>query len=211
MKLFDKLKWKNSDIEKKESITMKDNKTSNNLPHEKIIKKLCKEILLPAGIFQRGSSRLYIDDNGYFFTLIEFQPSPWSKGIYLNIALHFLWNEKDYFSYDFPFTGSRVREYVEYHDDEQFEKEVKSYVEAALKQALFYRKLRNIKAAEKYAEKMALKHKNHPYVKELDVLKMLDNEDVLQRIKRTRAFWHSKPSMKKMPYNKIYDDNENPN
>ena len=41
-------------------------------PHDQIIKKLCKDILLALGVFQKGTSRIYIDDNGYFFTVIEF-------------------------------------------------------------------------------------------------------------------------------------------
>ena len=43
----------------------------NNI--NKIIKKLCKEIF-PSDVFQKGNSRVYLDDNGYYFTVIEFQP-----------------------------------------------------------------------------------------------------------------------------------------
>lgn len=32
-----------------------------------IIKQLCKDILLPLGVFQKGNSRTYIDDNCYYF------------------------------------------------------------------------------------------------------------------------------------------------
>lgn len=39
----------------------------------RIIKKLCNEIF-PCEVFQKGNSRVYLDDNGYFFTMIEFQP-----------------------------------------------------------------------------------------------------------------------------------------
>lgn len=39
----------------------------------KIIRKLCKEIF-PSSVFQKGNSRVYFDDNGYYFTMIEFQP-----------------------------------------------------------------------------------------------------------------------------------------
>ena len=45
----------------------------------------------------------YIDDNGYFLTILEFQPSAYAKGIYLNVALHFLWNGREVLSLDFPF------------------------------------------------------------------------------------------------------------
>lgn len=62
--------------------------------HSNIIKQVCKEILIPLGVFQKGTSRLYLDDNDYFFTVIEFQPSSWSNGTYLNIGLTFLWDNK---------------------------------------------------------------------------------------------------------------------
>ena len=82
-------------------------------PHDQIIKQLCKDTLLPLGVFQKGTSRIYIDDNGYFFTVLEFQPSAYTKGTYLNVALHFLWNERDYFSFDFPFGADiRVKNFV---------------------------------------------------------------------------------------------------
>lgn len=59
--------------------------------HSKIIKQVCKEILIPIGVFQKGTSRIYLDDNDYFFTVIEFQPSSWDRGTYLNIGITFLW------------------------------------------------------------------------------------------------------------------------
>lgn len=180
---------------------------SGSNPHDKIIKRICKEVLLPVGVFQRGSSRLYIDDNGYFFTVIEFQPSSWSKGTYLNIALHFLWNKNDFITFDFPLGGkSRVKGFVEYNNDAQFEQAIRLYAELALEHVLFYRTLRDIITAKEYAQKWTSEYPINPYVKELDKMNILDNKDMLQRIKRTRSFWHAKPAMKKMPYHIIYDE-----
>lgn len=126
----------------------------DSVVHNKIIKSVCKDILLPAGIFQKGTSRVYFDDNGYFLTMIEFQPSSWSCGTYLNIGLSFLWYERDYFAYDFsPFTAARATDYVEYQNDEQFGHAVKQYAEAALQHALNFRNLRNIDYAKQYFEK----------------------------------------------------------
>ena len=51
--------------------------------HEKIINKIAKIVLEPEGIFRVGSSRIRIDDNGWFFIVIEFQPSNYSKETYL--------------------------------------------------------------------------------------------------------------------------------
>ena len=172
-------------------------------PHDQIIKQLCKDTLLPLGVFQKGTSRIYIDDNGYFFTVLEFQPSAYAKGTYLNTALHFLWNERDHISFDFPFGEDiRVKKFVEYQNDEQFTHEVTKYVQEAAKQVMFYRKLQDMETAKPYVKKWLRKHKENPRIDELNTINHLHDEEVLQRIKQTRAFWRSKPSMKKM---KNYD------
>lgn len=172
--------------------------------HNKIIKSVCKDILLPAGIFQKGTSRVYFDDNGYFLTMIEFQPSSWSSGTYLNIGLSFLWYERDYFAYDFsPFIAARAMDYVDYKNDEQFGRAIKQYAETALKHALNFRNLRNIDYAKQYFEKWNQKRGSW---QALEMLNKLDSGELQSTIKRTREFWHSKPSMKKMPYDAIFDN-----
>ena len=172
----------------------------------RIIKDVCKGVLLPLGVFQKGTSRLYIDDNGYFFTVLEFQPSGFAKGTYLNIALHFLWNGRDYFSFDFPFGADiRVKNFVEYQNDEQFTREVAEYVQEAAKQVLFYRKLQDIETAKSYMKKYLRKCKGNPRIDEMNAINYLHDEEVVQKIKQARAFWHSKPSMKKMKNYDIFD------
>ena len=176
-------------------------------PHDQIIKQLCKDILLPIGVFQKGTSRTYIDDNGYFFTVIEFQPSAYAKGTHLNVALHFLWNERDHISFDFPFGADiRVKNFVEYQNDEQFTHEVTKYVQEAAKQVLFYRKLQDIATAKSYVKKWLRKYKGNPRIDELNTINHLHDEEVVQKIKQTRAYWRSKPSMKMMKNYDIFDD-----
>ena len=177
----------------------------NDAPNQ-IIKQLCKDILLPLGVFQKGTSRTYIDDNGYFFTVIEFQPSAHRKGTYLNVALHFLWNEQEYFSFDFPFGPDiRVKNFIEYRHDEQFTREVTQYVQEAAAQVLFYRNLCDIEIAKRYAKKWAKKYSGNSRISQLDMINRLNDEEVLQKIKRTRAFWRSKSSMRRMRQHEIYD------
>ena len=177
---------------------------SDSGSHNKIIKSVCKEILLPVGIFQKGTSRVYFDDNGYFLTMIEFQPSSWSCGTYLNIGLSFLWYERNFFAYDFsPFIGARAMNYVEYQNDEQFERAVRQYAEAALEQALIFRNLRNIDYAKKYFKIWVPKRKSGK--KYLEMLNKLEAGDLQSTIKRTRDHFHSIPSMKKMPYDTEFD------
>lgn len=77
--------------------------------HNKIIKQAAEEVLKPLGVFQRGQSRLWIDDNGWFLTLVEFQPSGFSKGSHLNVALNFLWDQdfsSTALSFHFPIGGA---------------------------------------------------------------------------------------------------------
>ena len=175
-----------------------------NDAYNRIIKEVCKQILLPLGVFQKGTSRLYIDDNGYFFTVVEFQPSSYSKGTYLNVALHFLWNERDYISFDFPF-DSRVKNFVEYQDDEQFACEVTKYAQEAARQVLFYRKLQDIETAKSYTKKWSQKYKGNDRINNLNNINDLDDKELLQTIRQNRTFWRSKPSMKKMKTYEKYD------
>lgn len=66
-----------------------DDKIINN-----IIKKKCKDIF-PEEVFQKGTSRVYYDDNGYYLTQIEFQPYSLKRGFFLNIGLSFLFNKEN--------------------------------------------------------------------------------------------------------------------
>lgn len=180
---------------------------SDKKPHEEIIKRVCKEILLPNGLFQKGFSRLFLDDNGYFFTLIEFQPSTWSRGSHLNIGLCFLWEDRDYFAFEYsPFIAARAKNFIEYQNDTQFEEAMREYAQFALNQALDFRKLRNIKYAKRYFQKVCRRKK---HLETLDMIERLDTEEVLAAIKKTRSFWHSKPSMKNMPYDSFFDEQKN--
>ena len=178
----------------------------NSNPHNKIIHKLCKEELLPLGVFQKGSSRVYIDDNGYYFTVIEFQPSSFAKGTYLNVGLHFLWQGLDYISFDFPpDLANRVRSFVEYQDEAQFTQEVREYVAKAAECVQFYRKLRDPQKAKRYIRRWARRYRKSACAKNLETISRLDDEEILQTIRMTREFWRSKASMKKMKHYDVYD------
>lgn len=59
--------------------------------HNRIITRAAREHLAPAGFFQAGSSRVWLEDNGWFMVMAEFRPSGFSKCSMLNLGLHFLW------------------------------------------------------------------------------------------------------------------------
>ena len=99
----------------------KEQSTPQVMEHSKIIAEAAKETLEPLGIFQKGRSRSWIDDRGWWIVNIEFQPSGSSKGSYLNVAAMWLWDENDFFTFDFGNdVGGRIAGFVEYVDEKQF-------------------------------------------------------------------------------------------
>lgn len=86
-------------------------------PHDKILAEAAKVALQPLGFRRKGRSRVWYADHAWWLTVVEFQPSAWSKGSYLNVAAHWLWSELGVLSFDF---GGRIAEFEEYKADEQF-------------------------------------------------------------------------------------------
>ncbi|MGZ6267624.1 MAG: hypothetical protein ACXWNR_03550 [Candidatus Limnocylindrales bacterium] len=74
--------------------------------HNRILRDACRDVLVPLGLIQKGRSRIWLDDHRWHVTVVEFQPSSWSKGSYLNVGVMWLWFAKDYLSFDL---GHRVR------------------------------------------------------------------------------------------------------
>jgi hypothetical protein len=85
--------------------------------HNKIVASVARAVLRPLGCVQKGRSRVWLDDHGWWIGLIEFQPSAWSKGSYLNVGACWLWCEKDFLSFD---DGYRVGGFVELECMDQF-------------------------------------------------------------------------------------------
>jgi hypothetical protein len=90
-------------------------KKSNS--HNLILNKAARDVLRLLGMFQKGKSRSWIDDHGWWLGFVEFQPSSWSKGSYLNVGPMFLTYPKDFFSFSHSY---RKESHIEYETDEQF-------------------------------------------------------------------------------------------
>jgi hypothetical protein len=86
-------------------------------PHNKIIAAAAKRVLQPLGFERKGRSRTWLADHDWWLTVVEFQPSGWSRGSYLNVAAHWLWNESGYLSFDY---GGRTEGFEEYVSDVLF-------------------------------------------------------------------------------------------
>jgi hypothetical protein len=116
--------------------------------HTRITNKTAKKIFGVYEIKQKGQSRIWLDDNGWFTTVIEFQPFRGRQGTTLNIGVNFHWYEKEYFSFDIGYRQDV--EFVAYDGNkERFLAEVEKLCEIALTKTLEYRdKLKNIDQAK---------------------------------------------------------------
>lgn len=74
--------------------------------HSKSIIAAARKILKPAGFRQKGSSRTFLSDEGLWSIIVEFQPSSWSRGSYLNVGAHWFWKGRDHITFDY---GHRVQ------------------------------------------------------------------------------------------------------
>lgn len=118
------------------------------LAHSKIINKVASEVLKPTGVKRKGQSRTWLDDNGWWILVVEFQPSGWSKGTHLNVGVNWLWYPKEHLSFDL---GYREAEFVEYKSDAQFEPKARELALIAKGKVQKIRYcLSNIQAAKTY-------------------------------------------------------------
>jgi hypothetical protein len=87
---------------------------------------------------QKGQSRLWFKDHRWWVAVVEFQPSSWSRGSYLNVAAMWLWNAKDYWSFDY---GGRVGGFTAFKSEDQFASAADQIAEAARDEVLVLEKL----------------------------------------------------------------------
>jgi hypothetical protein len=106
--------------------------------HSRIINRVAREVLTPLGLHQKGRSRSWFDDHGWWLILVEFQPSGFDKGAYLNVGINWLWYEKNYFSFDY---GYRVEPFIQYESEIQFENEAQKIVLRAAQEVEHYRQV----------------------------------------------------------------------
>jgi len=105
--------------------------------HDKIIRKAAADVLVPLGVFQKGQSRTWIDDNGWFLTIVEFKPSDWGKGVHLRVGLHYLWNNSGSLLIDFSSNDSYSADYT--GNDEKFTADMMEMAAFAKDKVLYFR------------------------------------------------------------------------
>ena len=83
--------------------------------HGKLIAAAAKAALLPLGCRRKGQSRCWFSDEHFWYIFIEFQPSAWSRGTYLNVNPIWFFLE--------PWGGEaahRLDNYITFESVEQF-------------------------------------------------------------------------------------------
>ena len=70
--------------------------------------------------------------------VVEFQPSSWSRGSYLNVGCIWLWNVQPHISFD---QGSRIEEFCAFGGEEQFGLIAEKLAQSAAKEVTRYREL----------------------------------------------------------------------
>jgi len=100
--------------------------------HNRIIARVAKKHLAPLGVVRKGRSRVWLDDQGWWVGVLEFQPFSGRKGTTLNAAAHWLWTVKDYLSFDESFDQShRQGAFVEYTTPAAFEQAAEAFAAQA--------------------------------------------------------------------------------
>lgn len=102
--------------------------------HGRLIAAAAKAALAPLGCKRKGQSRLWISDERYWLISVEFQPSAWSKGSYLNVRPQWLWlrlGAND----SFP----RPANYIEFENAEQFMPLIENMAAIAAETVLAFR------------------------------------------------------------------------
>lgn len=89
--------------------------------HNAAITAQARHVLKPLGLVRQGTSRVWIDDLGWWTIQVEFQPSSRSKGSYLNVGVNWLLYEGSVGAFNI---GSRVNvPFIEATGTERFEQD----------------------------------------------------------------------------------------
>lgn len=92
-------------------------------PYEKIIGKTTRDVLRPAGFSQKGASRFWYLDCGWYACFAEFQPYSGRQGTTLNFGVSWLWYPREHWTLDI---FNRAERFFDYKDDDSFRLEVLS-------------------------------------------------------------------------------------
>jgi hypothetical protein len=116
--------------------------------HNKLIAEVAKQVLSPAGLKRKGKSRFFYDDNGWWCTIVDFSPSSFSKGSYLNVGVSWLLYERDFWDFN---VGGREQGFSSAGNESEFAS------------AIFEMAVRAKEIAERNRERFSSVSKAHEY------------------------------------------------
>lgn len=108
--------------------------------HRRLIAAAAKAALAPTGCVRRGQSRVWFSDQRYWAIMIEFQPSGFSRGSYLNVGASWLWYDKGRGGLVFD-AGYRVERagFISFETTEQFRPLIERMADHAAEEVLALR------------------------------------------------------------------------
>jgi hypothetical protein len=106
------------------------------MDHNKLIGIAAKKALSPLGLRRQRTSRIWYDDHGWWAVVVEFQPSSWSRGSYLNVGLSWMLYEHAHWSFDI---GSREMGFQSASEAQPFEAAITEMAAIAAQRVLDYR------------------------------------------------------------------------
>jgi hypothetical protein len=109
-------------------------------PHNRLLMRAARDVLRPMGLSQKGRSRVLWDDHGSWLIQVEFQPSGFGPGSYLNVGVGWLWTDepRDHVAFDH---GYRVKGLTVHQSPERWEAVAYSLAHRAAGEVAKYREL----------------------------------------------------------------------
>jgi hypothetical protein len=104
--------------------------------HGRLIAAAAKAALAPLGCKRVGQSRCWISDERYWLIVIEFQPSAWEIGSYLNVGAMWLWHPRKGLAFH---AGHRVADFVPFKSGDQSSPLINNIVARAAEEVLSIR------------------------------------------------------------------------
>jgi hypothetical protein len=99
----------------------------------RILREAGREIFAPLGVRQIGSGRHWVNDHGWWIVNVEFQPSGFAKGTYLNVGAQWLWRPFPSFAFEYGdpirvrfMTQKKPQDFAPFESKGQFDVDVRN-------------------------------------------------------------------------------------
>jgi hypothetical protein len=133
--------------------------------HDRLIAAAAKAALAPLGCKRVRQSRFWYSDESFWTVSVEFQPSGWAKGTYLNVGANWLWYPKSTWGFSFS-DDIRVEGagFARFESAEQFTPLIGNVASCAAQEVLRLReKYRSLAEIHKHLMTRAARNGLHAY------------------------------------------------